>query len=288
LAYQQISFVKWADTQSTNNLRTEQITAAKTLTVLYSGAPATSTDSSGGTGGTGDSGTGGTGDTGGTGGTGGDTGGPTTAGANQVAVKSQLLDGTSKTGMAVELRQADNGYIAQNSFTPATLDMQPGIEYKAIMYPFQDYFFRHWTDGGLHRYHLVDTAHNSGDTLTAQYEQVPASISAHLMINAKTSSGQPIGGTTGSEENQDLNAEPGLEVLVAPPGSMTAYTAGFTGGSEIADAFHFAKGKTYTVIVQEFGQYKFSHWEDNGSTNRARAVPLNGDLTLTAIYDVVP
>jgi hypothetical protein len=69
---------------------------------------------------------------------------------------------------------------------------------------------------------------------------------------------------------------------------MNAYTAGFTGGSEIADAFHFFKGQTYTVIVQEYGQYKFSHWEDNNSTNRARAVPLNGDLTLTAIYDVIP
>jgi hypothetical protein len=191
--------------------------------------------------------------------------------------------------MAVELREAANGHIAQNSFTPATLDMQPGIEYKAIMYPFTDTYFRHWTDGGLHRYHLVDTAHNGGDTLTAQYERVPASQAAHLMINAKTSDGQPIGGTTGSEEEQNLNAEPGLEVLVAPPGSMNAYTAGFTGGSEIAQAFYFTKGQTYTVVVQEFGHYKFSHWEDNASlTNRARAVPLNGDLTLTAIYDVIP
>jgi hypothetical protein len=188
--------------------------------------------------------------------------------------------------MAVELREEVTGNTVQTSFTPTILNMQPGIVYKAIMYPYQDLYFRHWTDGGLHRYHLVDSAHNSGDTLTAQYERVPASQAAHLIIVAKTASGQIIGSTTGSGENHTLHSEPGMEVLVCPPNSLTPYTAGFTGGSEIGQGFYFTKGQTYTVIMEEFGNYKFSHWEDGVQTS-SRAVQLNGDTTLTAIFDVV-
>jgi hypothetical protein len=272
------TFKGWQDS-SAGTFRDAKLTSDETFTAKYQVSGSTTTG--GTTGGT-------TGSTGGTtGSTGSDTGGTTTAGANQVAVNSQKLDGSTITGMAVELREASTGTIAQNSFTPALLTMKPGIEYKAIMYPFGDTYFRHWTDGALHRYHLVDTAHNSGKTLVAQYEKVSSSQAAHLVIIAKTSDGQTIGGTTGTEEDLTLNAQPGLEVLVAPPNTLTPYTAGFTGGSEIANGFYFLKGQTYTVVIEEFGKYKFSHWQNDGGTNRARAVPLNGDTTLTAIFDVI-
>ena len=107
---------------------------------------------------------------------------------------------------------------------------------------------------------------------------------------AETADGRPIGGTTGTSEDGTLNALPGVEVQIAPPGSLTpftAYTAGFSGGSEIEEQFYFVNGQTYVVIMQSFDEYQFSHWEDNGSTNSARSHTLSGDVTLTAVYNVV-
>ena len=105
-----------------------------------------------------------------------------------------------------------------------------------------------------------------------------------------TADGQPIGGTTGTSEDGTLVAKPGVEVQIAPPGSLTpytAYTAGFSGGSEIEEQFYSINGQTYVVIMTSFDQYQFSHWADDGSTNNARAHTLSGDVTLTAIYNVV-
>jgi hypothetical protein len=123
----------------------------------------------------------------------------------------------------------------------------------------------------------------------AVYEQVPASSAAHLIIQAESSAdGHLIGSTTGSEANKTLSVEPGLEVTVTKQGDSRPYTAGYTGGSEIADSFFFLKGQTYTVTIEGFGQYKFSHWADNNSQDTSRAVTLSGDTTLTAVFDVVP
>jgi hypothetical protein len=188
--------------------------------------------------------------------------------------------------MEAQLREAATGVNVDSGFTPTTLQMESGKDYRAIMYSFSPFWFRHWTDGGLHRYHLV-SGDGQAHSFTAVYEQIPASGEAQLTVQAKTTDGTPIGSTTGTQEDNTLQAQPGIEVLVAPPGSLTPYTAGFTGGSE-ATPFHLVKGQTYTIIMEEFGQYKFSHWEDNGSTNSARAVPLTSDTqTLTAIYEVV-
>jgi hypothetical protein len=190
--------------------------------------------------------------------------------------------------MKAELRDSA-GTNQEFGFTPATLTMEQGEDYRVIMYSFDDNYFRNWADGGLHRYHSV-SADDDGQSLLARYEHVDDSQKAKLRVVAETADGQPIGGTTGTAEDGTLEAKPGVEVQIAPPGSLTpytAYTAGFSGGSEIEEQFYFPSGQTYVVIMQDFDQYHFSHWQDDGSTNNARSYTLTGDVTLTAVYDVV-
>jgi hypothetical protein len=205
-----------------------------------------------------------------------------------VTVNAELLDGSDLTGMRAELRTTA-GDNEESGFTPATLTMQPSEDYRVIMYSFDNNYFRHWSDGGLHRYHSV-SPDDAGQSLTARYEHIDDSQKAKLRVVAMTADGQPIGGTTGTSEDGTLVSEPGVEVQIAPPGSLTpftAYTAGFSGGSEIEEQFYFINGQTYVVMMQSFDKYQFSHWQDNGSTNSARAHTLSGDVTLTAIYTVV-
>jgi len=274
-------FVKWQDSTQ-GKFRSATLNSDETFTAIYDvegpGASVPPTDNSGGTtdGGTSTSGDGSS--------TGSDTGTTTDGGANTVTVKSQLLDSTATSGFEAEIRGLD-GVTIKKDFTPATFTLEPNKQVRVIMYWTSDTFFRHWTDGGLHRYHYV-TPTDSGQTITAQYEKIALSQQAKLTVLAKTSDGVPIGGTTGTAEDQTLSAEPGLEVQIAPPMSTTPYTAGFTGGSE-ASPFTLVKGQSYTVIMTEYGQYKFNHWEDNGSNNSARVVPMNSDLRLTAVYDLI-
>jgi hypothetical protein len=213
---------------------------------------------------------------------------PASGGPNTVTVNAELLDGSDLTGMRAELRTTA-GDNEESGFTPATLTMQPSEDYRVIMYSFDNNYFRHWSDGGLHRYHSV-SPDDAGQSFTARYEHIDDSQKAKLRVVAMTADGQPIGGTTGTSEDGTLVSEPGVEVQIAPPGSLTpftAYTAGFSGGSEIEEQFYFINGQTYVVMMQSFDEYQFSHWQDNGSTNSARAHTLSGDVTLTAIYTVV-
>jgi hypothetical protein len=266
------TFVEWQDSTQTSKTRVANLTDNETFTAVYSvqgpGAPPVINPPP----------------------TNGTDGGnpPPAGGPNTVTVHTELLDGTDLTGMRAELRTTA-GDNEESGFTPATLTMEPGEDYRVVMYSFDNNYFRHWSDGGLHRYHSV-SAEDSGQSLTARYEHIEDSQKAKLRVVAMTADGQPIGGTTGTSEDGTLVAEPGVEVQIAPPGSLTpftAYTAGFSGGSEIEEQFYFINGQTYVVMMQSFDKYQFSHWQDNGSTNSARAHTLSGDVTLTAIYNVV-
>src|SRR5579885_98509 len=49
--------------------------------------------------------------------------------------------------------------------------------------------------------------------------------------------------------------------------------------------FQPSAGQQYTIEVQDYGNYHFDHWADNGSTNRDRSVTAgSGGTTLTAVY----
>lgn len=214
--------------------------------------------------------------------TGGDTGdtgnGDTNPGTpGMINIDSELLDGTAAPGYMVRYRMG--GTNVETQFTPASFE--PGHGDRIVMYWAGDCFFRHFTDGTLLRYHLVD----GPEDLVARYECVPSADQATLNIVAKTTGGEQIGGTTGMEDDGSLNANPGVYIALAPPGTLTPYTAAFSGSSSLP--FTIFKDQTYVVSANSFGQYQFSHWEDNGSNNASRAVNMDSDKELVAIYNVV-
>ena len=102
-----------------------------------------------------------------------------------MTVHSQLLDGSTLTGMRAELRDS-SGTNQEFGFTPATLTMEPGEDYRVVMYSFDNNYFRHWTDGVLHRYHSAN-AEDSGQSLSARYEHIDDSQKAKLRVVAITS-----------------------------------------------------------------------------------------------------
>lgn len=53
-------------------------------------------------------------------------------------------------------------------------------------------------------------------------------------------------------------------------------------------AFSLLSGLMYTVQVQDYGGYYFNHWLDTGGADRQRAVSLNSDTTLVAVYSSSP
>jgi hypothetical protein len=183
----------------------------------------------------------------------------------------------------VQLRDS-SGNPVETKFTPATFTLPTNQQYRIVMYSAGDTFFRHYTDGTLYRYHFV-TASSSGQVLTAEYERIPASSQAKLNVIAKTTSGEIIGGSTGSDTDLTLSATPGMEIKLAPPNTLTPYTAAFTGSSSLP--FVLFEGRSYTAVAGSFGKYQFSHWEDNSSNNSARLFSMNGDKTAVAIYNVV-
>lgn len=52
--------------------------------------------------------------------------------------------------------------------------------------------------------------------------------------------------------------------------------------------FTLDDGKSYTVHVEDYGKYRFSHWADTGSTNATRSVSLISDSAITAVYMTSP
>jgi len=205
----------------------------------------------------------------------------TSSGSNTVTVISCTLDGTSLPGMYVNIRE--NGNIIADGYTPKTFVLTPGKEYVVVLYWCCDYYFRHYSDDTLTRYHTV-TGGSSGILLKGMYERVPASQAAKLNVIAKDTNGNTIGGTVTNPDGS-ISTEPGMWMWLTPPGTSTPYTGAYTGSS--STPFVIFEGKTYKVTMSSFGKYQFDHWQDNGSTNPARSFAMNGDrLNNVAIYRI--
>ena len=52
--------------------------------------------------------------------------------------------------------------------------------------------------------------------------------------------------------------------------------------------FTLDNGQNYTIHVENYGTYKFSHWADTGSTNASRDISISADQSITAIYATIP
>jgi hypothetical protein len=194
------------------------------------------------------------------------------------------LNGNPLTGFYANIRL--NGNIMATGYTPVTFTMQPGNQYVVVLYWCCDNYFRHYDDGVLTRYHLIN-ANGSAYVVAGMYENVPAAQAAKLNVIAEDTNGNVIGGTTGSANDGTLMAKPGMWEWVAPPWSPSVpYTGGYSGSS--STPFVVFNGQTYTITMSSYGQYVFDHWADNGSTNPTRAFTMNGDsVNNYAVYRIV-
>jgi hypothetical protein len=196
---------------------------------------------------------------------------------------SDLGTGAALSGMFVDLR-LNNNHV-QSGFTPVTFSgLQQGNKYLVVVYWYGTHYFRHFSNGNLQRYSYVTLNSTVGQTaymLNALYENVPKAQAASLNIVVQFPNGTQIG--TASEISGYPQHTPGMYLTVAAPGATSPYTATFTGGSILP--FTFFNQQTYTVSMSTgYGNIAFSYWKDNGSTNPTRALNLNGNSTLIAVY----
>jgi hypothetical protein len=215
---------------------------------------------------------------------GGGSGGGTQGAPDTVTVVSTDLNGNPLTGEYVNLRL--NGNIIATGYTPVTFNLQEGQQYVVVAYWYGEYYFRHYTDGTLTRYHYLNADPTKGITYTAVYEDVPAAQAARLNVHAYDTNGNLIGGTSGSAENGTLIANPGMWETLTPPGATAPYTGAYSDSS--STPFTIFNHKTYTIAMDSYGNYQFDHWQDNGSTNPVRSFAMNGDsINNIAVYRIV-
>ncbi len=199
-----------------------------------------------------------------------------------ITVNSNDLNGTAVGGFRIDLRV--EGYVVQTGFSPVTFrNLEPGIEYQVVTYWFGNYYLREFANGDFNRYDIVkfNSTGATSVTLDALYQYVPASQAATLNIMAFFPNGTQLGTTFNNTGY--IQHTPGMWLTVTPPGSNTPFTGTYTGGSILP--FVLLSGGNYTVqMTGSYGNIQFSHWNDTGSTNPVRAVMLNGNVTLVAIY----
>ncbi len=200
---------------------------------------------------------------------------------NSITVTSSLLDGSSLSGVRVDLRI--NGTTLETRYTPATFThLTPGIQYIIVVYWLNNYYFRHFSDGELDRYETVTLNGSNYIIRNALYEYIPPSQVASLDIQAEFSNGTQIG--TSLTYNDTNQHTPGMWTEIVPPGQTTPYTGTFTGGSILP--FILFNHESYTLEMSAgYGRIHFSHWKDNNSINPTRTITLNGNTTYIAIYD---
>jgi hypothetical protein len=197
-----------------------------------------------------------------------------------------------------------NGTDVATGGIPVTFSkLQLGVQYGVVVYWYGNNYIRYINDSNsgvdLQRYDLVTlNQSNPTDTLVAYFENVPSSQAASLNIIAEYPNGTRIG-SAAVVNGYDLHSS-GMWLTVSPPFQSSPYTGTFTGGSILP--FIFFNHETYTVEMsgsscgpeqningQPIGTVEnvWSHWQDNGNTNEVRAVSLNGNQTIVAIYDQV-
>ena len=75
-----------------------------------------------------------------------------------------------------------------------------------------------------------------------------------------------------------------MYLTVTPPDTDIPFTATYTGSTVLP--FVLLKNDTYTVTMTiSYGNYQFAYWMDNNNTDSIRAVTLNGNMTLIAVYN---
>jgi hypothetical protein len=200
---------------------------------------------------------------------------------NSIVVSSTMLSGTGLSGVQVDLRL--NGTTIRTGYTPVTFSgLTPGVPYEIVVYWLNNTYFRHFSDGDLNRYDTVTLNGSKYINLDAEYQTVPQQDAAALNVVAQFPNGTQIG--TSNERNGSDTHTPGMWLQIIPPQSAQAFTGSYTGGSILP--FVLFNHETYTIQMSAaYQSYHFLYWKDNRSTNTTRSVTLNGNATLTAVFE---
>jgi glucose/arabinose dehydrogenase/PKD repeat protein len=151
---------------------------------------------------------------------------------------------------------SSGGSVVQTGFTPLTFTGTQGTTYTVSVSDYGDFVFDHWENSSTTRARTLTL--NADTTVTAHYRDTS---SVRLTVNSVNMSGNAISGYYTTISSGGTTVQTGYTPLT------------FTG----------TLGATYTVSVQDYGDFVFDHW-DNGSTTRARTLTLNADTTVTASY----
>lgn len=118
---------------------------------------------------------------------------------------------------------------------------------------------------GISGTYRVTALHGSSSANASFYFQAPQ---VYLKVNAISK----------NNDNSPLNMW--FTVRVHQTGNAGVYLATYTPASFALDA-----GRAYPLTASDYLDSKFSHWQDDGSTNRTRMVTLSENTTLTAYYE---
>lgn len=66
------------------------------------------------------------------------------------------------------------------------------------------------------------------------------------------------------------------------------YTNGGEQDAFTPHTFVLVNNETYTVHVENYGMYRFSHWLDTGSPAAKREIAITADKQIMAVYDTIP
>lgn len=158
-----------------------------------------------------------------------------------------------------------DGTIIQTGFTPLSFTGTEGVTYTVVVQDYGSATFDHWENGNIVRARDVTLHINTELTAFYRTSDAPPPSSYNLSVRSADVSGNPIAG---------------YYTVISESGS-TAQT-GYTPLTYIG-----TPGQTYAVTVSDYGNARFSHWED-GSTERTRTVTLSTSIIITAYFDLEP
>lgn len=170
-----------------------------------------------------------------------------------VTVQTSILGGVSLSGLWLTI--TSGGSKVAEGFTPFTFTGIQGDQYTVNVFSYGSDTFSNWEGGGNSPSQTITL--DTSTTLNA-YFRGPYS----LQVDSVLSTGANLGGM---------------------------WTELWTGGNMVASGFtpttyYGAADGQFTVCVDNYGSYTFSHWDD-GLTDPCRTFGLDSDLVLTATYN---
>lgn len=184
----------------------------------------------------------------------------TSAEQHTLTISSSDLNENPFSGMWTTIRTLE-GTLLKSGFTPMTFTGDSNIEYKVSVANYDGREFDRWQDGSTSKTRII--------VLTSDTELI-----AHY------DSGDSLRGFTslvyaGTEEQPDLIVD---AVNFGNSQELHMWTI-------INPQSTDASGTTYSVIVHNYKDRVFDHWED-GSTNPIRVLTIQENKTITAFYNV--